>query len=311
MTTIRSARAFSIRARELGRHLRGAQELSGLNGKTLARRLGWSETRLSRVLSGRASSDDVDISALLALCGVTGGWRADILRLCHPSADPNVLRLPVDEHTDAYAAHSAEATAVFEYQPNSVPRIGQVPDYPRSVFGVHVTSHAGLRTLLDLPDVSLLVHEWALRNPVASAGVMSDQVHHLLRLSVRSNLSIRVIPLKSAAVPAAAGGFALVECADYDPFVYREEPTAGLLIGDADEVGRYAGLRRVLRAAAFDEAASRELLNAIAIEFGADADQVDAACACALPCASGTASTRNPSSIRGDIPEVAAVLTRP
>jgi hypothetical protein len=74
-----SARAYSIRARELGRHLRGAQAQSGHNGKTLARILGWSETRLSRVLSGQASSNAVDVSAFLGACGVVKQARTPTL----------------------------------------------------------------------------------------------------------------------------------------------------------------------------------------------------------------------------------------
>lgn len=135
MTTTTSARALSIRARELGRHLRSAQQQSGLNGKTLARRLGWSETRLCRVLSGRASSGEVDISAFLGVCGITGQRRTTILRLCAPHADPNVVRLPADEHVAAYIAHAADASALFEYQPNMIPWTAQVPDYVRSVLG--------------------------------------------------------------------------------------------------------------------------------------------------------------------------------
>ncbi|HEX5403531.1 MAG TPA: helix-turn-helix transcriptional regulator [Pseudonocardiaceae bacterium] len=286
MTTALSARAYSIRARELGRHLRSAQEQSGLNNKTLAHHLGWSESRLSRVLSGRASSGDVDVSAFLAVCGVTGEGRAAILRLCRPNADANVLRLPADEHIGAYLAHSSDAAALFEYQPSLVPWIAQIPDYARAALSTwqsesdrsseQLARRLGLATLINRPEVSLLVHEWALRNPVGTADLMSEQAHYLLRLSVRTNVSIRVIPLKSVAMPV--GGFAFLEFPDYDTFVYREEATAGLFIGDVDEVRTYRELRRALYAVALDDAASRDLLNVIATESSAVADRDESLC---------------------------------
>jgi hypothetical protein len=141
------------------------------------------------------------------------------------------------------------------------------------MFDQQLTSRLSAASLLDRRDVRLLLHEWALRNPVAATDVMSDQVHHLLRLAVRSNLSVRVIPLRNASEPSAVGGFALLDFPDHAAFVYREDSTAGLFLDDADEVEDHRQLRRVLYSAALDEDDSRNLLSRVATEYADAADR--------------------------------------
>lgn len=273
----RGVRALSIRARELGRHLRWAQQQCGMNSKTLARHLGWSETRLSRILSGRASTRALDLSAFLGVCGVTGAKREMILRLCQPYVEDDLLRFPSDECWDSYIAHAGEAATVFEYQPYMIPWAAQVPEYTRSVlsamspatqesFERSLVARRSAVSLLQRPRVCLVFDESALRCALGTAEVMSDQLHHLLRLSVRKTLSIKVIP-RGVAVPSLAGGFALLEFSDYDTFVYREEPTAGVFIAAADDVYVYRNVLQGLDSVALNEDDTRDLLSEIAAEF--------------------------------------------
>jgi hypothetical protein len=273
----RGVRALSIRARELGRHLRWAEEQSGMNGKTLAYHLGWSETRLSRTLSGRASTRALDVSAFLGVCGVTGVKREMILRLSQPYVDDDLLRLPSDECWDSYLAHAGEAATVFEYQPSMIPWAAQAPDYTRAVlsavstaaqepFERNLVARRGAVSLLQRPRVCLVLDESALHCALGTAEVMSDQLHHLLRLSVRKTLSIRVLP-GGVGSPLLAGGFALLAFSDYDTFVYREEPTAGVFIAAADDVHVYRNVLRGLDSVALDEDHTRDLISKIAAEF--------------------------------------------
>lgn len=278
-----SVRALSIRARELGRRLRGVQEQSGMNGKTLARRLGWSETRLSRALSGRVSSRDLDVSAFLGACGVTGDARSHILRLCRPDVDGNLLRLPVSQAWDAHLAHAVDAASVSEHQPAVIPWAAQTSNYTRSVLtsgwpdvhdsvDMHVAARRCAKSMLERSSVGLLLDEWALRNPVGDSRVMSDQLHHLLRLSVRTNLSIRVVPTGTLA-PSCVGGFTVLTFSDYDTFVYTEDLTAGLFTGEIRDLDAYHARLRCLESACIDEHLTRGLISAIAADFAAAADR--------------------------------------
>jgi hypothetical protein len=52
-----------------------------LSGRTAARVLGWPETKVSRMLTGHQAVKEPDVSALLALCLVTGEEEERLLSL--------------------------------------------------------------------------------------------------------------------------------------------------------------------------------------------------------------------------------------
>ncbi|MGH3814616.1 MAG: DUF5753 domain-containing protein [Pseudonocardiaceae bacterium] len=70
------------------------------------------------------------------------------------------------------------------------------------------------------PRFTFYVHEFVLRTPVGGAAMMSDQLHHLLRMSVRSYLTLRVVPAALGAHAAMTGAFTLIEFAEFKPVTY-------------------------------------------------------------------------------------------
>lgn len=279
----RGPSASSMRARELGRRLLWAQERAGFNGRELSAILGWDPVALSRLLRGRVAARAVDVSALLAVCGVTGSDRLRVLELCEPQDVAGLLRLPDGEHWNAYLAHAAGATRVIEFQPLAVPWAVQTPDYTRALVAdsptvpvatvaEQVAARRAAVELLRLPRVDLLVHECALRIPVGDAAVMAEQLHHLLCLSVRPELSVRVIPIDHGAAAGSSGGFTVMEFDGYDPVVYREHPTGGLFLDHPGEVAAHRAITDRLDVVALDEGRSRDLIGQLAVDLGNDRD---------------------------------------
>ncbi|HSZ31231.1 MAG TPA: helix-turn-helix transcriptional regulator, partial [Pseudonocardiaceae bacterium] len=72
----------TIRSRELGEGLRQAMEGAGLNGRQAAHLLGWSESWVSRLLSGKRGGSAVDVAAFLGACRVKSPERDRLLALC-------------------------------------------------------------------------------------------------------------------------------------------------------------------------------------------------------------------------------------
>jgi hypothetical protein len=103
---------------------------------------------------------------------------------------------------------------------------------------------------------------------------MSNQLHHLLRLSVRPDLSLRVVPIGHGVHPGRHGGFTLLDYPRHPPVLYREDRSEGVLSDDHLDVGLHRSAAGALTAAALDEPQSRELIGRIAIELygGHDAD---------------------------------------
>lgn len=253
----------TLRGRELGRRLRWAQERAGLNGIQLAERLGWTPTAVSRTLSGRRPTPDVDVAAFLAVCGVTGEERDRTLRLCHPDDGSDELRLSATEYWPVFLAHAATARRLTEFQPFTVPWALQTPDYTRALLDdTETAARRAALALLRLPQVTVFLYEWALRTTVGNAEVMSDQLHHLLRMSVRSELSIRVVPNGRGAY----GAFTLLEFDDDPPTVYREQYAAGVLTERSNEIDACESVVGHLDRVALDEHDSRDLIGRIVVD---------------------------------------------
>jgi hypothetical protein len=276
----------SVRSRELGRRLLSAQQKAGFSGLQLGSLLHWAPSMVSRTMSGHRPASDIEVASILGLCAVIGLERDEILRLCYPYRDAG-LRLAESEHLPVYLAHARHAVRLIEFQPYIVPWMLQTPDYTRALIAdstmvpseqeAQVTARRTAVRLMELPRLEVLVHEWALRTPVQNAAVMSDQLHHLIRMSIRSSVSVRVVPIGQGVHAGRHGPFTVLEFREWRPVLYREDPVAVLL--DEDPlVALYRSIARDLDSAALDESESRERIGRIAVElYGEDNDQNAAA----------------------------------
>lgn len=274
----------TIRSRELGDALRMAMERAGLNGKRTATILGWSESRVSRLLTGQLSVPEVDIAALLALCGVTGKERDRLLRLAREQDTPGWLqqhgsKLP--EQLKTLIDHENKAVDITTFEPIRVPGLLQTGDYARglldrvaNVFDDDVEGRVAARLARQSlfsrpqpPQCTFYLHEFVLRLPVGSAEVMSEQLHTLLRLGVRSYIDIRVIPTAYGAHAGTAGACRLMEFTEFKPVAYIEEETAGHFLEEVDEIAAYRRIFAALAKCALDEGQSRDLIASLAVEL--------------------------------------------
>jgi hypothetical protein len=82
---------------------------------------------------------------------------------------------------------------------------------------------------------------------------MSDQLHHLLQMSMRSSVSLRVVPASLGAHAAMAGAFRLMEFAEFQPVAYLESTTSSLFLELPEEIAAYRDILAALAATALDE----------------------------------------------------------
>jgi hypothetical protein len=267
-------------------------EQAGLNGKQAAHLLDWSTSRLSRLVSGKRGGNEVDVSAFLAVCQVTGTERARLLALCRDQNTPGWLqqhgsRLP--QQLVTLIDHENKAMGYSDIQPLVVPGLLQTGDYARALISRVVNVPAAEvndRVAARLARQSLFsrehparftfyLHEFVLRTPVGGATVMSDQLHHLLRMSVRSYLTVRVVPASLGAHAAMAGPFIFMEFAEFRPVAYLESETSSLFLEKPAETQAYRRILGALAEAALDEGQSRELIATLATELYADREDHD------------------------------------
>jgi hypothetical protein len=242
------------------------------NGRQLTDRLGWAQSTLSRLLAGKHFASEADIAALLAVCGVIGEERRDMLRLAR---EAHMLGNTVPRWLGTYAEHETDARRITEFQCVVLPEILQTEDYSRAQLAVAcrpdmmVEPRRERVSLLDRatpPRLEFIVHEGLLRASVGGQGVMSEQLHHLLRLSVRPFLTLRVLPASAGAHAGQAGPFRLLDFYGFASVVHHADEHYDTYLEEPEEVLTYRDIVARLTSVSLDADQSRTMITEVALE---------------------------------------------
>jgi hypothetical protein len=285
-------RVPTMRSRELGDGLRQAMDDAGLNASQAAHVIGLSQSWVSRLLSGKRGGNALDVAAFLGACRVKNPERERLLALYQDQHIPGWLqqhgsRLPKQVRT--LIDHENKALAISDFQSTLVHGLLQTGDYARAVISRNVnmpaeeledrvTARLARHSLFSRerpPQFTFSLHEAVLRLPIGGSEVMSDQLHHLLQMSVRSCVTLRVVPSALGAHAGLSGPFTLMEFAEFRPVVFLDSETSSLFLERREEAAAYQRILGALARAALDEGQSRELIATVATECYADREDHD------------------------------------
>lgn len=238
--------------------------------------LGWQEAKLSDMLAGKGGVTEVEVITLLAYCRTPLAERERLLALFRESGNV-YLQMPEDGVPDQVRTLIEQEKAANEITCWSmilVPGLLQIPDY------VHAVTKAAPIDAEDVPAVvaariaraeiveytrtfTFYVHEQALWLPVGGEEVWREQLAHLLRMSVRKYISLRVIPRSIGMHAGTSGDFRVMKFPKFPPVVYIESVKCCLFFDDKDTVDTYENILKDLAAIALDEEQSRAVINSI------------------------------------------------
>jgi Domain of unknown function (DUF5753) len=188
-----------------------------------------------------------------------------------------------------YIDHETKAIAISSFEAIVMPGLLQTGDYARALLQEagrapadeidgRVAARLARQSLFSRdrpPHFTFYLHEFVLRLPVGGPAVMSDQLHHLLRMAVRPYVTLRVVPAALGAHAATAGSFILMEFAEFKPVVYLESETSSVFLELPVEIDAYRNILAALAQTALDEGESRELIATLATELYADREDHD------------------------------------
>jgi hypothetical protein len=269
----------TVRDRYVGQELLRAAQKCGRNSGEMAELLGWSPSKVSRLLSGRRMTCTEDVSAYLALCGVVGPRRAELLALVARRYEPlwwqdHGRRAPV--RNTVLADNEDRAVAITSYCDALVPALLQVPAYTRAVLAAQptisddeieerVTETRRRQRILNRefgpPQLRVFLAEYALTRSGAGAATMFEQAHHLLKLAEQAKVSIRIVPDDEV---RDIGPFTLLEFSAYQPAVCLEHVTTTAFLERPETIATYRTVIAGLDHAALDEVGSRARIADIA-----------------------------------------------
>jgi transcriptional regulator with XRE-family HTH domain len=227
------------------------EEHSGLNTIQAARRLGMSPTTLNRSETGRRLATIAEVSALLAVYGITGPERRRIMSLVENIAtsgwwDTNY------KHTLLHALMQFEqqASAIIAYSPTLIPGLLQTPNYARAIIGSKFSGDEldqrvdqrlqRQRVLSKSPALRyhVILDEAALRRPFGGRYAMADQIRWIIDAVKVGRATVNVIPFKHGGYDASSS-FSILEFPRLPRLVYIQAVETSGFLDATDETDRF------------------------------------------------------------------------
>ncbi|MBQ6644376.1 MAG: helix-turn-helix transcriptional regulator [Saccharopolyspora sp.] len=272
-----SRTAGTPRARALSAALRETRRASGVGLRALSRQLELSHTQLSHWENGSRVPSIETVAMILAALRVPSGDRERILDLARNTAEPNWLTVGlagIPQQLAGAIESERAASAITEWAPMIVPGLLQTPDLMKSTMravklpqheeDVRMMVRAGRSEVLTREDpvrFEGIISEAVLYQRLAAPGVMAEQFAHLIEMSERPNITVRVVPLRTGWHPGLLGPFVLYEFPDAPSVVYFEHYNSGAFIPAEHDVNEHQKALAEIRNVAFDTTDSLGLLK--------------------------------------------------
>jgi transcriptional regulator with XRE-family HTH domain len=212
--------------------LRGLRAGAGLTTYQLAERLGWSQSRVTRIENGNIQAGADDVDAWAEVTGADQGTRDDLASLAYSAW--NEVRSWRVSHRGGLAARQREmgqlehrTTDIAQFQPEAIPGLLQSESYARRVLAfADVTDKGGLdgaakarikrQAILREPGraFDFVLGEGALRWRPGPRELMEEQLGHLLAAASLPSVSLSVIPFDREAVTAYQHAFTIYRIPD-------------------------------------------------------------------------------------------------
>lgn len=275
--------ARQVRLGSILRRLReeGAQASQG----TVACELGWSESKLSRIESGRLGIKDGDLRMLLDRYGVKDqGLRAYVVDLRRRgnvrSWETDIRSIVSATHSD-FIGYESDASDTYNLATTLIPGLLQTYDYAAAVFSQHMPDmseevryerlaiRSRRQRVFDRPNPLVfwsVLSESVFRHTVGGPDVMAGQLAHLLALAERypGNVNIHVLPEASESHATLFGPFTVFSFPKQweSDIVYLEGFTGNQFLERREEVQAYASLfKRLMVSDSLDGTESLELIQ--------------------------------------------------
>lgn len=262
--------------------MRGLREQRGVTRDEAASVIHSSVQNVGHIETGRSLPNGLQLEKLLAHYGAPDliPKYLDLRDRAKRSADWwTRLPGPVPEYQTLFLGCESMADRIETWDPLQIPDLAQTPDYAHTLLTATTPNHeetkveariallaARQRAVLDdaPPSLSLLLTQAALRWPSAPAAVAKTQARHLLNLSARPEVEVRVVPPDAPRRPPAGGAFTVLSfpgVAEDLGAAYTETLVSGYYYETPTEVSHYRTTLTSLRDAALSPEDTQALLR--------------------------------------------------
>jgi transcriptional regulator with XRE-family HTH domain len=208
---------------EVGRRIRIARHEAGLTIAEAAERLEITRSALGRLEKGITS---VTVHMLRSMMDVYDQRMEDVLEMIRQSRNRGWWKQYGISDKD-FVALETGASRISNYELTFIPGLLQTADYARGLFkssrqersegwiasrlAVRMTRQERLTDEEHPLELDAVVHELALRIPVADQAAMRAQLQHLALINELPMVTLRVLPTATFSTEAGYGGFSVLD----------------------------------------------------------------------------------------------------
>jgi transcriptional regulator with XRE-family HTH domain len=233
--------------------LRGRRERAGLSTFELAERLGWSQSKVSKLETGRTRPAPADVAAWAKTCQADDATIDALVDLAEDVATETASWRALYGSAGGAAGRQAtykdlndQALHIAIYQPAIVPGLVQTAEYARRVFELHgvplpqVAAAAAARierqaVLYDQSKtIELIIAEAALRLRVTNPPAHVAQLDKIATMATLPNVSIGIVPWTAPAAALPLSPMVIRDLPGGERSVTIETATTELTITGAD-----------------------------------------------------------------------------
>jgi transcriptional regulator with XRE-family HTH domain len=250
----------TVRRILLGSLLRRLRESKGISMREAGYHIRATESKISRLETGKVSFKERDVDDLLTFYGVVDGRERDqvldLVREANAQGWWHTFGEVLPSWFEAFIGLESAASVVRSYDVQFIPGLLQSPEYIDAVLSANraqtaaeFTRRAELRqrrqAALDregAPVLWAVIDEAALHRPIGGPEVMAAQIQYLIDQTSRANVTIQLLPYAVGAHAAEGGAFTLLRFAESDlpDVVYLEHLTGAQYIERPEDVEQYA-----------------------------------------------------------------------
>lgn len=274
----------TARRRRLAAAMRQMREARQLSCADAGKAVGWSESKISRIETGRVAVRQPDLERLLDLYGVGGEERTALLTLGRQATHRGWWHSYADAlpaYFEEYVGLEDGAKSLSTYQNQLVHGLMQTPDYAAAVLRAAQpaatsdeverqlaarTTRQALLTAASPLQVWAIFDEAVLRRLVGGPAVMNAQLKRIQDITALPNVTLQVLPFDSGAHASMGTSFELLQFPEPGDtaIVYIEDQTSSQYLEAAADIERYTLVFDHLRASALSPQHSAEFIGQVA-----------------------------------------------
>ncbi|HEU5356561.1 MAG TPA: helix-turn-helix transcriptional regulator [Actinocrinis sp.] len=275
----------TVRRILLGSLLRRLRESKNISMREAGYHIRATESKISRLETGKVSFKERDVEDLLTFYGVLDGKERDqvldLVREANAQGWWHSFSEVLPSWFEAFIGLESAASVVRTYEVQFVPGLLQCPQYVDAVLSSNRSQSASdLKRRIELrqrrqsalekddaPILWVVLDEAALRRPIGGPEVMKAQIAYLIEQAERPNITIQLLPYAVGAHAAEGGAFTLLRFAEADlpDVVYLEHLTGAQYIERPEDVEQYARAMDRISVDALHPEATLEALKALLV----------------------------------------------